>query len=327
MTISKKSWVLGTVNAPPDNTMLHLSYFQLLLYLATWLVGIYINGFVPTPSDTGGSTVTFFLSSPVITHLVLGAASASVGFILLAFGWIYRLRRFVLFTGFSLACIAIAGTSGLSFVFEIGHVNLDSMIMATSFITAIYLSFLAMLSIGKKGMVQLRCERSLVQNLSIATLTFFYGVFVSGIYLNLYVASSVFSEPPVIAQKMLGEMITSPAALLHEIAGTLLLVLTIAFAIALFRSGQRKLAIRGLIGSLLVLYSLLVGVLDNIEPLFVPATSSILNPQNGLYHLFSSEIVPLFSAAGFLTAIIIAMTITRSFWRTASPALQPNTKS
>ena len=81
----------------------------------------------------------------MITHFVLAAATASVGIMLLSFGWIYRLRRFTLFTGLSLAGIAIAGTGGLSFVFGIGNSNLDSMIMATSFITAVYLSFFAIL--------------------------------------------------------------------------------------------------------------------------------------------------------------------------------------
>ncbi len=291
---------------------------QLLLYLATWLVGIYINGFVSSPSDTGGSTVSFFLSYPVITHFVLAAATASVGIMLLSFGWIYRLRRFTLFTGLSLAGIAIAGTGGLSFVFGIGNSNLDSMIMATSFITAVYLSFFAILSTGATRRSQVKGITKIVQDLSIATLAFFYVVFVSGIYLNLYVASSVFSEPPVIARQMLGNMVTSPAALLHEISGTFLLLLTITFTVALFRSGLKRLVVRSLVVCLLVLFSLLMGVFENIEPLFVPASHSALNVQNGIDHLFTSEVLPLLSAAGFLAAIVVVMTIAQGLWRTAS---------
>jgi len=310
------------VNAAPDKTIRRLSYLQLLLYLATWLVGIYINGFVSSPSDTGGSTVSFFLSYPVITHFVLAAATASVGIMLLSFGWIYQLRRFTLFSGLSLASIAIAGTGGLSFVFRIGNSNLDSMIMATSFITAVYLTFFAILSTGATRRPQVKGVTRLVQNFSAATLAIFYVVFVSGIYLNLYVASSVFSEPPVIARQMLGNMVTSPAALLHEISGTLLLLLTIMFTVALFRSGLRKLAVRSLVGCLLVWFSLLMGVSENIEPLLVPASSSPLNVQTGIDHLFTSEVLPLLSAAGFLAAIIIVMTITQSLWRTAFLARQ-----
>ena len=237
---------------------------------------------------------------------------------LLSFGWIYRLRRFTLFTGLSLAGIAIAGTGGLSFVFGIGNSNLDSMIMATSFITAVYLSFFAILSTGATRRSQVKGITKIVQDLSIATLAFFYVVFVSGIYLNLYVASSVFSEPPVIARQMLGNMVTSPAALLHEISGTFLLLLTITFTVALFRSGLKRLVVRSLVVCLLVLFSLLMGVFENIEPLFVPASSSALNVQNGIDHLFTSEVLPLLSAAGFLAAIVVVMTIAQGLWRTAS---------
>ena len=93
-----------------------------------------------------------------------------------------------------------------------------------------------MLSLGTGATrnTQVKGITKIVQDLSIATLAFFYVVFVSGIYLNLYVASSVFSEPPVIARQMLGNMVTSPAALLHEISGTFLLLLTITFTVALF---------------------------------------------------------------------------------------------
>ena len=65
---------------------------------------------------------------------------------LLVFGWIYHLRKFVLLSGLSLVSIAIAATGGLSFVFGIGDSDLDSMLMAGSFITAVYLTFLAILN-------------------------------------------------------------------------------------------------------------------------------------------------------------------------------------
>ena len=295
------------MNSAQDARILRLSYVQLVLYVVTWLAGIYVNGFVPSPSDNGGSVVAFFLSPAVITHFLLAALTAAVGIMLLASGWIFQLKRFTILTGLSLVSIAIAGTGGLSFVFGIGDSNLDSMLMATSFITAVYLSFLAILNLKKTRFPE-RISR-FTKNLSVATLALFYLVFVSGIYLNLYVASSVFSEPPVIEQKMLGQMVTSPTALFHETSGTLLLLLMIFFTIGLFRSLPKKLVLRGLFATLFVLYSLLVGAFENIEPVLVPASSSIQSVQSDLSYVFSSEVIPLLSAVGFLAALVILMSV------------------
>ena len=182
------------------------------------------------------------------------------------------LRKFVLLSGLSLVSVAIAATGGLSFVFGIGNSDLDSMLMAGSFITAVYLTFLAILNARP---VKVKEGAGLVQNLSIVTLALFYIVFVSGMYLNLFVASNVFSKPPAIAQQMLGQMVTSPSALVHEVSGVLLLASVISFTLVLFSKGLKKLAYRGLVASLLVTYSLVLGVTENI----VPATSAVLNTQ------------------------------------------------
>lgn len=307
--------MMRPVNPAPDRTLLRLSYAQLILFLATWLAGIYINGFVSSP--IGGSTVSFFLSAPVITHFVLGATTAAVGIMLLAFGWIYHLKRFTIFTGLSLASVAIAGTGGLCFVFGIGDSNLDSMIMATSFITAVYLNFFAILSVRDIRFIPGRRGAGLAQKISIATLGLFYLVFVFGIYLNLYVASTVFSEPASIEQKMLGNMVTSPAGLAHEGSGTLLVLLTLALTIVLFRSYPRKLALRGLVAFLFAVYSLLVGVFENIVPMTEPVSNLVLSSQNVL----TSEVVPLISAAGFLVSLILVMTIAQSIMKQKSPVV------
>jgi hypothetical protein len=312
--------MLRPVNSAQNARILRLSYVQLALYVATWLAGIYINGFVPIPSDNGGSVVTFFLSQAVITHFLLAALTATVGIMLLASGWIFQLKRFTILTGISLASIAIAGTGGLSFVFGIGDSNLDSVLMATCFITAVYLSFLAILNLNKTRFPEKMPQVS--KNLSVATLALFYLVFVSGIYLNLYVASSVFSEPPAVEQKMLGQLVTSPTALFHETSGTLLLLMMIFFTIGLFRSFPKKFALRALIATILVLYSLLVGAFENIEPVLVPASLSIESAQNGLAHLLSSEVIPLLSAAGFLAALVILMSVVHEMRKQVSLAVK-----
>ena len=66
-----------------------------------------------------------------------------------------------------------------------------------------------------------------------------------------------------------------------------------------------------LVVCLLVLFSLLMGVFENIEPLFVPALPA-LNVQNGIDYLFTSEVLPLLSTAGFLAAIVVLMTIAQA---------------
>ncbi|HVB12558.1 MAG TPA: hypothetical protein VNE86_05445 [Nitrososphaerales archaeon] len=303
------------VDSLPDKRIIQLAAVQFLLYFSTWLVGIYINGFEPSPADVGGSSVIFFLSPPVITHVVLGASTAAVGIALLIIGWIYKFRKFVLLSGLSLASISIAGTGGLSYVFGVGNSDLNSMIMAGSFITAVYLTFIAILNTGLVRRIQVKKDTGLLRNFSIVTLTLFYLVFVSGMYLNLFVASAIFSKPPEIARQMLGQMVTTPTALIHEFSGGVLLASVISFTLVLFSKGLKRLAVRGVVVTLLVTYSLLLGVIENIEP----ATNAVFNPQAGLESLMISEIAPLLSAAGFFVAILISMSIVLRLRSAGSP--------
>ncbi len=280
-----------------------LAYLQMVLYLAIWLFGIYINGFEPSPQETGASSVSFFLSPIVITHFVLGISTAALGFVLLTLGWVYKLKKFVLLMALSLVSITVAATGGLTFVFGIGNQNFDSMLMATGFLTAFYLTFLSLLA---DKSISLKNKKTLT--LSFSVLGLFYVVFLSGMYVNLFVASSVFSEPPAIAQKMLFGMVTSPPALIHEISGVLLLVLVTALTISLLCTRLSKLGRMGIISSLLVAYSLLQGVLSNIAPIFESQSGTLVS-QTGLVQAITSVVEPMISAAGFFISIIITMII------------------
>ena len=110
-------------------------------------------------------------------------------------------------------------------------------------------------------------------------------------------------------------MVTSPSALVHEVSGVLLLASVISFTLILFSKGLKRLAFRGLVASLLVTYSLVLGVTENI----VPATSAVLNTQTGVESLVTSEILPLLSAGGFFAAILVSMSIAQRIPRTESP--------
>jgi hypothetical protein len=288
--------------------VLRLAYVQLGLYLAIWVLGIYINGFVPSPADTGGSPISFLLSHVVITHFLFGTTAAALGLVLLTLGLVHKLQGFSLLIGLSLVAIATAATGGLSFVFEIGSQTFDSMLMATSFITAVFLSFFAVLRL--RARVTQPKQRNRLQNLSLVTLGLFYVVFISGIYVNLFVASSVFSEPPFIANQLLAKMIVSPPALVHETSGVLLLVFSFTLTVTTLQAKMSKLAIYGAISSLLVTYSLLEGVMMNV----IPALETPMESSSS-FHFLTSVIAPLVSAAGFLTALLITMGVVLRIWR------------
>lgn len=289
-----------------------LSNLQFILYIITWLVGIYINGFEPSPPESaGGSAFAFFLNPVVVAHFALAVTTAVVGIMLLSLGWIYGLRRFLLFNAVALASISIAGAGGTSYVFAIGNPNQDSMIMATSFITAAYTSFLSILTMREPSRVEIasRAEVGTSLKLSVAVLGLFYVVFVSGMYVNLFVASSIFSLPPSVARQMLGQMLYSPSGLIHEISGLVLLSLSLALAVLLHRSHRKNLANRAVAVMSLVAYSMFVGILMNVVPAFSPATVATGVP-GGLNYLVVEVIVPMLSAAAFVISMLVAMSIT-----------------
>jgi hypothetical protein len=281
----------------PQNNIRRLAYAQLSLFVVIWFLGIYINGFIPGPKT---SAVSFLLVPVVTTHFVVGISLATIGAALFSLALKYKLNRSVLFSGLALALVAVAATGGLSFVFGIGDQNIDSMLMAVSFITALYLSFLAILNPSLKFNA-----RSNPIRLSLMVLAFFYITFLSGMYANIFVASKVFSEPPPIAREMLGRLVVSPPMLLHETSGTLLFALTIAFTISLHRARLKPATKRGAIATILVGYSFFEGATMNILPILQQSDSINQN-------FISSTVAPLVSALGFLCAIIICMNVLES---------------
>ena len=282
------------------NYLRRLVYTQLFLFVVTWFLGIYINGFVSGQTVYG---ISFLRVHVVTAHFIFGIAILTIAGILFSVALKYKLRRATLFSGLALAGVAIAATGGLSFVFGIGNQNIDSMLMATSFITALYLSFLSVLNPIPKFNVKSNLIR-----LSFAVLVFFYIAFLSGMYANIFVASEVFSEPPSIARKMLGSMVLSPSMLFHEITGTLLFALVIVFTILLYRA-HLKLAVRGAISAVLVGYSFFEGISMNVLPIFEQPNA--ISNQNFIF----STAAPLVSAVGFLCAAVICLSVLESLTR------------
>lgn len=273
---------------------------QIFLFVVMWFLGIYINGFVPGPE---GSGVSFLLIPAVAAHFAVGITLAVLAAAIFSLALRFKLKRTALLSGLAFSGIVIAATGGLSFVFGVGNQNIDSMLMATSFITALYVSFLAILNPAK-----FRAQGNPVR-LSLAVLLLFYVTFLSGMYTNIFVAFKVFSEPPAIASRMLGGMVVSPPVLLHEISGTLLFALIIVLTMSLYLT-RSKLAIRGAIASALVGYSFLEGLTMNILPLFQQPGTSIISQG-----FILSTIAPLASAVGFLCAIIACMSVLESITR------------
>jgi hypothetical protein len=282
----------------PKNSIRRLAYAQLFFFVIMWFLGIYINGFVPGSTS---SSLSFLLTPLVSAHFALGIVIAIIGGTIFSLALKYKFKRCTLLSGLALVGIVLAAIGGLCFVFGIGNQNIDSMLMAVSFVTALYLTFLAILSLSAK----LKMHTNPIR-LTFAVLIFFYITFMSGIYANLFVASQVFSESPAIAEKMLGSMVVSPPMLLHETSGTVLFALVIALTILLYREASFKIAIRATIATLLVGYSLYEGITMNIFPILQGSTNSV-EPN-----FILTAVAPLSSAAGFLYAIIICMSVLES---------------
>jgi hypothetical protein len=173
--------------------------------------------------------------------------------------------------------------------------------MASAFVTAIFLTFLSMASAGPDGassrprgpaLEGLRGE--IPRALCYAALVLFYVVFLSGMYVNLFVAGPVFSLPlnSELAAFVSAEH-TAPF-LIHEAAGAILLLTLILLTLSLWTTGERRLSLVGSVSALLVAYSAYVGSLNLTSPL-APV---------------SSPAVPMLSAAALISAIVITMLLT-----------------
>ncbi len=280
-----------------DRKIWYVSRLQLVFLSVTWLAGIYVNGFVSILPGTG--TEAILLDPPVGFHVILATLSAATSVFLLGLAWALGSKRVVmvmaLLASFS---IVIAGDSGLAFVLGGGSDSGESMIMATAFITAVFLTFLSMASLGAGDRPSTTAVERMTGRaplvLFYSALVLFYAIFVTGIYVNLFVAGPDFSLPPNSQAAAFVRSESSAAFVLHEAVGGLLLSALVLVAGSLWYAGARRLSMVSAVPALLVAYSAYVGSL-NFTSLAVRTTSVL---------------VPMLSSAGLMVALILTMLLT-----------------
>lgn len=279
--------------------MADVSRLQLVFLSATWLAGIYVNGFVSIIPGTSAEAI--LLNPAVESHVVLATLSAATSVFILALAWAGGSRRLTASTLLASFSIVLAGDSGLAFVLGGGSDTAQSMIMATSFVTAIFLTFLAMASLkpdeGSSTYGGGGASRAALFSCYLALLLF-YAVFVSGIYVNLFVAGPVFSLPLGLELAAFKQAESSASFVAHEALGGALLASLILLAASLWSGGAKRISLVSVVPALLVAYSAYVGSLNLTSPP-VPAVSS----SGGAV----SALVPMLSSAGLMTAMVITM--------------------
>lgn len=280
---------------------------ELVLLSATWLAGIYINGFVAIIPGT--STETILLTPAVASHIFLASLSAAMSIAILTLAWVMPARKSAFWMLLATILIAIAGSAGLGFVLGGASDSDESMLMATAFITALFLTFLSMVTL-KTAREQSSAgpargpTHKLPRILGTLALMLCYAVFISGIYVNLFVAGPVFSLPLNSERAAFAVAERSAAFVLHESLGVALLTTLSLFLASLWSIGRTKLALFSLLPVACVAYSAYVGSLN---------FSSALSPVSGG---LETVLIPMLSAAAFMGAIVVTMLLvlkTRSF--------------
>ncbi len=269
------------------------SRLQLVFLSVTWLAGIYVNGFVIIIPGTSASSI--LTTPPVEIHVIFASLSAATSVFILALAWANGKRPHLLLCLLASASMVLAGESGLAFVLGGASVSVQSMIMAVAFGTGMFLTFLSVLSLGGEARADEGAGRLL---LSYAALLLFYLVFVSGMYVNLFVAGPVFSLPLGRELPAFLNAESSPPFLIHEGLGALLLATLVVLALAMTRSGSRASSAFGVVPAILVAYSAYVGSLNITAPP-VPATSASVT--------LLSALVPMLSSAAFISAVVLTM--------------------
>jgi hypothetical protein len=239
------------------NKIAWASRVQLVFLSVTWLAGINVNGFVPILPGTGAGMI--LSNSSVAIHVVLGALTAATGVFILALAWADGSIRTFSYSVLAAVAIVVAGYSGISFVLGGGSSTEASMVMATAFIVALFLTFLALVSVRSESDGSPRPEAIGPYSVSLGAvaLTLFFLVFVSGMYVNLYVAGPVYSLPLAKEAAAFSQAEGTAGFVAHEALGGLLLLTLLAFAVSLRRS--RSLALVAVIPVALVAYSAYVG--------------------------------------------------------------------
>ena len=233
---------------------------QLVFLSVTWLAGINVNGFVPILPGTGAGMI---LSDPsVAIHVVLGALTAATSVFILALAWADGSMRTSSYSLLAVVAMVAAGYSGISFVLGGGSSSEASMAMATAFIAALFFTFLALGSVRSESGTPSGREVTGPSSLPLGALAlaFFFLVFVSGMYVNLYVAGPVYSLPLAKEAAAFSRAEGSAGFIAHEALGALLLLTLSAFAVSLRRARSRALV--AVIPFVLVAYSAYVGSLN-----------------------------------------------------------------
>lgn len=273
-----------------------LFYVQLLLFSATWLAGIYSNGFVAILPGTGAESI--LLDAPIAVHVTLALLTFSSGLVLLALTATSGDRRSTALASLAVVSIAAAGVSGLAFVMGGASDSLESMAMAAGFVTGFFFTFLSVTT-WKQPRLQGGGRREKTGSwsaiLCALTLALSYCVFVSGIYVNLFVAGPVFSLPLSREPAAFQQAEASGPFVLHELLGGLLLVSLGALLTSLIARPSRRLSVFAALAFLSVAYSAFVGSLNVSSPLS-PTPPGIL-----------STLVPMLSAAAFIGSIALVM--------------------
>jgi len=270
---------------------------QLLFLSLTWVAGIYVNGFVAFVPGTSAGAI--LLNPAVESHVVLATLSAATAVFLVGLAWAGGGRQVTAFTVLASLTIVLAGDSGIAFVLGGGSDAAQSMIMASSFVTAIFFTFLAMsrlsLEDGRPGHGGRGTSRAALAA-CYSSLALFYAVFVTGIYVNLYVAGPVFSLPLGLELAAFRQAESTASFLIHEGVGGALLVSLIVLVGALWRDGARRTSMMSALPAMLVAYSAYVGSLNLTSPP-VPAV-----PSSG-----GAALVPMLSSVGLMAAMVVTM--------------------
>ena len=165
------------------------SRLQLVFLSLTWLAGIDVNGFVAILPGTGAGAI--LVDPSVAAHVVLAVLSAATSVFILALAWADGSNRAAAYSLLAVVALVAAGYSGISFVLGGGSSASLSMSMAAAFIAALFLTFLALADIkSEKAGSGVRREPFGRYSLpsGALSLALFFGVFLSGMYVNLYVA-------------------------------------------------------------------------------------------------------------------------------------------
>jgi hypothetical protein len=292
------------VDPSPIQRLGYAALIELVFLSATWLAGIYVNGFV---AIIPGTSLEVVLLNPAIDlHIVLASLSALTSVFILALAWSSGSRSTILLTLFASVSIIVAGYSGLSFVLGGGTDSGQSMVMAIGFVTALFLTFLSVASLRVdrlpsllRGSARDRLKSGVPATLCCLALLLFYSVFISGIYVNLYVAGPVFSLPLNSELAAFTRAEQTAPFIIHEALGVILIGALVMVVVSLWSGGARKLSISGIVLLLLVAYSAYVGSLNITSP-----------PVPDLSGGADSVLVPMVSAACFMAAIVVTMLLT-----------------